>query len=92
VALGSAGEPEAALDATARGLLLQPRDADMLRVQALALEALGAGEAETERAKSAFAAFRPPDDAPQVRAGCSKTVPGCALERIPVHVHGMKTY
>ena len=47
VAYGSADEPRAALDATTHGLALTPRDADMLRVQALALERLGAPRRKT---------------------------------------------
>ncbi len=90
VAYGSAGDPAAAIEAAQRGLVLQPRDGDMLRVQSLSLDALHAPQSETDRARTAFLAFRPPDDAPQLRALCSDRVPGCALERIPVHVHPMR--
>ena len=31
-----------------------------------------------------------PDDAPGVRGKCSAKVPGCANERVPVHVHAMR--
>ena len=91
VAYGSAGDPAAAIEAAQRGLLLQPRDGDMLRVQSLSLDALHAPQAESDRARTAFLAFRSPDDAPQLRALCSDRVPGCALERIPVHVHVMRS-
>jgi hypothetical protein len=78
------------LEATSHGLALNPRDADMLRVQALALERLGAPPADVTRAREAFARWRPPDDAPAVKNGCSRQFPWCALERLPVHVHAMR--
>jgi hypothetical protein len=90
VALGSAGEPASALAASQRGLALQPRDGDMLRVQALALGALGADETTRARAETAFLDRRTPDEAPGVRGRCSAKVPGCANERVPVHVHAMR--
>lgn len=92
VAYGSAGMPADAIEAAQRGLALQPRDGDMLRVQSLALDALfgGARADEREKARAAFLAFRSPDDAPTLRSLCSERVPGCALERIPVHVHAMR--
>jgi tetratricopeptide (TPR) repeat protein len=90
VAYGSADDPRAALDATTHGLALTPRDADMLRVQALALERLGASPEDVAQARDAFARWRPPDEAPAVKNGCSRQLPWCALERIPVHVHPMR--
>jgi tetratricopeptide (TPR) repeat protein len=90
VAEGSSDDPRAALDATAHGLALAPRDADMLRVQALALERLGAPADDVTRAREAFARWRPPDDAPAVKNGCSRQLAWCGLERLPVHVHPMR--
>ena len=90
VAYGSADDPRDALDATRRGLALTPRDADMLRVQALALERLGASPEEVALARAAFARWRPPDDAPAVKNGCSRQLAWCALERLPVHVHRLQ--
>jgi tetratricopeptide (TPR) repeat protein len=87
VAQGSADDPAAAIEASSHGLALAPRDADMLRVQALALERLGAPPDDVARAREAFAAWRPPDDAPAIKNGCSRQFPWCALERLPVHVH-----
>ena len=87
VAYGSDGDSTSALWAAMRGLLLAPRDPDLLRVQALALAALHAPNEEVDAAKTAYLEFRSPDDAPRIRGLCSKNVPGCALERIPVHVH-----
>jgi hypothetical protein len=90
IAYGSADEPGAALGAVARGLALNPRDSDMLRVQALALERLGAPREDVARARDAFASWRPPDDAPAIKNACAKGFAWCALERVPVHVHVMR--
>jgi tetratricopeptide (TPR) repeat protein len=89
-ARGSAGDPAGALLAAREGLSVQPRDADLLRIQALSLGALGADEAETEAARKAWQAFRPADVIPSLKGKCSAKVPGCALERNPVHVHAMR--
>ncbi len=89
VALGSADEPGAALEAAAHGLGLSPRDPDLLRVQALALERLGASPDTVAAAREAFARWRPPDDAPGIKSACASHDPLCALERLPVHVHAM---
>jgi tetratricopeptide (TPR) repeat protein len=87
--LGSAGRDREALEAARRGLELQPREPDLLRVQALSLAALG------DDSREAFARalqYRTPDNAPAVKAACSKNIEGCAAERNPVpqrtlHLH-----
>jgi tetratricopeptide (TPR) repeat protein len=88
LALGSAGDDRGALDAAQRGLSLQPRDPDLLRVQALSLEALRGPRAV--EAREVYLDHRVADDTPRVRARCSASVPGCALERNPVHVHPLR--
>jgi hypothetical protein len=92
LALGSRGGDERASLAAARaGLRLSPRDPDLLRVEALALGSLGGpGEAGARAAAAAYDVYRPADAIPRVRARCSAEVPGCALERNPVHVHAMR--
>lgn len=90
VALGSFGDDRGALDAALRGLALQPRDPDLLRVQALSLRGLGAPAEETAAAEEAHLTCRVSDATPKIRSLCSKNVPGCALERVPVHVHEMR--
>ncbi|MFO0758282.1 MAG: multiheme c-type cytochrome [Byssovorax sp.] len=88
IALGSrGGDDRATLDATAVGLRLQPRDPDLLRVQALGLRSLGHPDAEAD---AAYDTFRVADDVPGTRGACSAKVPNCALERNPVHVHRMR--
>ncbi len=81
VSLGSAGRDADALAAAQRGLQLQPREPDLLRVQALSLAALnGDSGPALERALQ----YRVPDNGPSVRAACSKNIEGCAAERNPV--------
>lgn len=90
VALGGAGRSAEALSAAGSALLLQPRDPDCLRVQAMALRSLSAPMSLLGPAEEAYLHARTPDDAPKVRAKCSATVPGCARERNPVHVHWLR--
>ncbi len=85
IAEGSAGEPRAAYAAARAGLALEPRDPDLLRAQALALRALD--DPRADAALSAWHEHRRRDDAPDLRARCGDTVPGCQRERDPVHVH-----
>jgi hypothetical protein len=87
VALGGAGRAVEAYEVTQRGLLLQPRDWDMLRVASLSLDATGN---PSETARDAFLQVRTPDDAPGIRGKCSKNVHNCALERNPVHTHVLR--
>lgn len=91
LAQGSAGQDAAVLESAARGLALAPRDPDLLRTQALALEALRAPDDVVERARRGYLDHRVADDAPGVRARCSAKVPGCALERVPVHAHPLRS-
>ena len=87
VALGSAGRDREALEAARRGLALSPRDADLLRVQALSLRALGAEAPEVDAALDAYERHRAPDRAGELRIACAARDAMCALEREPVHVH-----
>lgn len=90
IARGSAADPKGALAAAKSGLVFQPRDHDLLRIQALSLGALQAEPEEVEAAWAAWQKVRPADQIPRVKAKCSKDVAGCALERTPVHVHAMR--
>ena len=90
IARGSAADSEGALSAARKGLVWQPRDHDLLRIQALSLGALNAEPDETDAAWAAWQKVRPADQIPRVKAKCSKDVPGCALERAPVHVHALR--
>lgn len=91
ITFGGAGQPRDALEATRRGLAIQPRDGDMLRVQSLALSGLHADPTSLDESEAAFLERRTPDAAPAVRGRCSARVPGCANERVPVHIHSMRS-
>jgi hypothetical protein len=89
IALGSLGREEEALAAAQTGLKVSPRDADLLRVQALALRALGATDPDAAAALDAYDRFRPPDRATDLRIACTARDPLCARERDPIHVHDL---
>jgi len=90
ITLGSLQRDAEALEAAQRGLALQPRHPDLLRVQSLALRALGAESDVVQRAHDAYLAHRVADDGPAIGALCAQRVVGCATERNPVHVHEMR--
>jgi hypothetical protein len=69
---------------------MSPRDPDLLRVQSVALSSLGAAPEDRAAALLAYEVYRPADDVPAIRTACSKKVPGCALERVPVHLHVLR--
>src|SRR5690606_17840829 len=85
VAYGSAGMHREALAVAAKALELRPRDATLLRAQALALQALD--DPRAEAALQAYFAHREPDDQPHLASACGEQDPACARERVPVHVH-----
>jgi tetratricopeptide (TPR) repeat protein len=84
-ALGSAGMHRRALEIAATALVRRPRDATLLRVQALALRALGNSRADA--ALEAYYKHREPDDQPHLSSDCGERDPNCARERVPVHMH-----
>lgn len=89
LALGSrGGDPRASLHAALTGLAIQPRDPDLLHVQALALRALH--DPGAPAAAAAYDEHRPADVIPEIKSRCSMNTPGCALERNPVHTHRMR--
>jgi hypothetical protein len=86
-ALGSTGDNAGALAAAATGLELVPRDADLLRSQAVALAGLGRSEAGA--ALAAYDRFRSPDSAAELRIRCAAASPRCAREREQGHTHAL---
>ena len=82
VALSSTGRSEEALKAAQSGLALAPHDPDLLRVQALALSALSAPDAE--QATAVWLAFRGPDQAADLALACEQTLEICARNRAPL--------
>jgi tetratricopeptide (TPR) repeat protein len=85
LACGSAGMHHRALEVASAALALRPRDAGLLRAQALALRALD--DPRAEDALAAYFTHRLPDDQPHLAAECAVRDPACARERIPVHLH-----
>ncbi|MBM4778116.1 MAG: hypothetical protein GQE15_10495 [Archangiaceae bacterium] len=80
----SSGRYPEALVAAQAGIKLFPRDADCLRVQALALAQLGAPEAIREKSLAVALEWRTPDEGPASKGKCSKRIVGCAERRNPV--------
>lgn len=85
LAYGSAGKHREALAVAAKALPRRPRDAALLRAQALALQALG--DPRAEAALELYFDHREPDVQPHLGADCGERDPACARERVPVHVH-----
>jgi len=84
----STGASANALRAAQTGLELAPRHDILLRIQAIALQALEHPGAEA--AWQAYEERRPSDQAPRVKAACSRNDPKCAKERLPIHVHALR--
>jgi hypothetical protein len=84
MAEASAGHPAEALEAAQAGLRLFPRDADCLRVQALALAQLGARPEVRDQSLAVALEWRTPDEGPSAKGRCSKRIVGCAERRNPV--------
>ena len=80
--LGSFAPPQAALVASAAGLDLLPRESQLLRSQAFALERLD--RASAEQARAAYLAHREPDVQAALRLRCALRVPGCDQAQVPV--------
>lgn len=84
-ALGSAGHYAESFAVASDGLLRHPRQPDLLRAQALALQALD--DPRADEALAIYFAHRTPDVQPHLGAACAERDRECALERTPVHVH-----
>jgi tetratricopeptide (TPR) repeat protein len=85
IALGSAGMYPESYAVAAEGLAYHPRQPELLRAQALALQALD--DPRAEEALEAYFDHRTPDVQPHLGAACGERDPACARERVPVHVH-----
>ena len=88
-ALGSSLRDREALEAAQVGLSLWPQKPELLRAQALALQGLGHSQAES--AMEAYLVHRGHDDPSAVRMACARGDEDCARERLPVHVHELRT-
>lgn len=78
----SIGDPLGAQYAARRGLALQPRDEGLLRVQAIALAALGHPDAEA--ARRAYLRYRVADEDTARKLACDRRSSTCSRDRMPV--------
>jgi hypothetical protein len=83
--LASVGDDEGALEAAKKGLVLSPRDPDLLRTQAVCARTLESKDADA--ALEAFDRFRSPDAAAEHRITCARNSPRCQREREMGHTH-----
>ena len=87
--LGIAGRHREALRVITEGLAIDPERAQLLHLQAIELDALGAPD-EAAASRRAWERHRPPVDLPGLRSRCKRDVPHCALETIPLHAHPLR--
>ncbi|MGE5184918.1 MAG: multiheme c-type cytochrome [Acidobacteriota bacterium] len=80
--LVAAGDHASALAAATRGLVLAPRDPQLLAAQATSLAALH--DPRAAAAQAAYTRYRPPDDAAALRIRCATHSPACWRDRNPV--------
>lgn len=81
-----AGDDRAALDVAHEGLRIDPESAQLRHLEALAYDRLGLPR-DAEIARAAYLKYRVDDDRPRLRSICKATIPGCAREAVPLHVH-----
>ncbi len=86
--LGIAGRHREALAVITAGLGIDPERAQLLNLEALELDALGAHD-EAARARAAWDRHRTPDALPGLRSRCKRDVPNCARETEPLHAHAL---
>jgi hypothetical protein len=80
------GDDRVALDVTHEGLAIDSESAQLRHLEALAYDRLGLTH-EAEAARAAYLRYRVDDDRPRLRSICKATIPGCARESVPLHVH-----
>ena len=87
ISYGSDSDYPVAFRLAAKGLELEPRDNDLLRLQMIAAKRLNAPPKIVRDAEKAFLDFRQDELASARKARCSREFPECRLEREPFHVH-----
>lgn len=87
--LGIAGRHREALTVITAGLAIDPERAQLLNLEALELDALGAHD-QAAVARAAWDRFRIPDALPGLRARCKRNFASCARETIPLHEHALQ--
>jgi len=86
IAAGSMADPETTYEAARRGLIIEPRDAHLLRNQMLALKKLSTKQERLEGAHKAFLEFKRDEQAPNIHDECASKSDECRAGRIPVPV------
>jgi len=86
IAAGSMADSETTYEAARRGLIIEPRDAHLLRNQLLALRKLSANKDWLEGANEAFLEFKRDEQAPNIQDECASKSDECRSGRIPVPV------
>ena len=87
---GSVKQYPEALEAAQRGLQIEPRNVDLLRVQMLALNKLSPQSEQAQMARKTFLEFKRDEAAPEIRSRCSDESNVCLRERLPGHIHEMR--
>ncbi|MCA9668670.1 MAG: tetratricopeptide repeat protein [Myxococcales bacterium] len=83
---GTVFDANRSLGAAHRGLALEPRDPDLLRLQLLALRRLGAPAAQIAAAASAFDSHKRDEAFGAIRDRCLKDQARCRRERQPIPI------
>jgi tetratricopeptide (TPR) repeat protein len=87
---GSLSRPKDSLMSARKALGYEPRDADLLRSQLVALRALDVPEMWGDKAEEAFADYKRDEQAHLIQAMCSDRSEVCRKERIIVHSHELE--
>ncbi len=85
------GDDRKALDVALQGLLIDPEDAQLHHLEALAFDKLNL-PADADIARVSYLRYRRDDDTPRLRTICKNTVPGCAREANPLHKHELRLH
>jgi tetratricopeptide (TPR) repeat protein len=87
---GSLSRPKKSLMSARQALAYEPRDADLLRSQLVALRALDVPQMWVDQAEEAFADYKRDEEAHLIQAMCSDRSEVCRKERIIVHSHELE--
>jgi tetratricopeptide (TPR) repeat protein/nitrate/TMAO reductase-like tetraheme cytochrome c subunit len=87
---GSLSRPQASLMSARSALTYEPRDADLLRSQLVALRALDVPMMWVDDAEQAFDDYKRDEGAHLIQAMCSDRSEVCRKERIIVHAHELE--
>ena len=88
--LGSMDRHRPSLRAAQKGLEIEPRDADLLRAQLLALRGLDAPDVPLSAAEKAYESYKADEGAGQIKIECADGSEHCRRERLPIHIHWLE--